>query len=458
MAADSAKPKKGTACPKCGNRLRVRPDQKGEQVRCPKCNAEFTVGSRPKPAAAPASADAQYEPEIPLKKSTIVPQEPAMLPASGAAPTITHEEPGQLDLGEEAPVVEPMRAPEMSYVPQTADDASGDELARERPTARPPRDQPDYLTMAKERGLLRDDESQTIPKWTFFSGVFSYPWYLQNVARWASMSLGLTATSFLAAFALAGIVGELSLASVAMPLLMMGLAGMALATFAFCAACFLSTVDDTSDGHDDPQEGAFPPLDQWIFSFFSVLGIWLMSGALGYPVTLVPVVGPVAILVSSLVLFPILLLSAMECDSFFVPWSPNVWRTLVGFPGAWLTFYLLSTALLAGWFVLSVLGLAAVGGAAFLLAGPALAAVMLIYGRLLGRLAWRITHVDSRAPRQRPQSQEQTQPAVPRRGSKKRKKVRKLKLDLPDDLDRRSGEPRDRGPEPRTRLDFHKRG
>jgi predicted Zn finger-like uncharacterized protein len=156
MPADDAKPKAGQACPKCGNRLRLRPDQLGEQVRCPKCNATFTVG-RPAPPK-PAAPDDPYEPEIPLTRSSIVIEEPVMLEPDGPPPEIV-----------------PMQAPPTSHLPQyEADWATDDELEAEAPVRPPPRIEPDYLEIARRRGLLREDERQPVPQWTFFSGVFDF--------------------------------------------------------------------------------------------------------------------------------------------------------------------------------------------------------------------------------------------------------------------------------------------
>ena len=86
--------------------------------------------------------------------------------------------------------------------------------------------------------------------------------------------------------------------------------------YAWYVPCFLAAVQDTADGFDEVQESTMPEWDQWFFSFLSVLSVWILSGALGYPLTLVEEIGPVAIPVSSLLLFPVLLLSAMECELF----------------------------------------------------------------------------------------------------------------------------------------------
>ncbi len=447
MNFDDLKPKKGLACPKCGNWLRVRPDQIGEQIRCPKCDAVFTV-RRPAPPK-PVSPDDPIEPEVPLGRSTIGPD----------------DNPIEIDDNPAPAAIVPMAPPDTSHMVRYEADWATDELEVEQPAPRrAARDtDEDYLQIARQRGLVREEHAKTAPRWLFFSGVFGSPWHASNVGRWATMSVGLAASGVLLAIFIQSMSGGLSLGSVAVPFLAIATAAMLLVSLSFSAACFLATIEETADGHDEVQDTNMPPLDQWVFSFLSVLGIWAMSGALGYPLIAVPVLVPIAIPISVIVLFPILLLSAMECDSFLLPWSPSVWRTLGEFPGTWLAFYVISTFLLAAWFVATGLFALLAPILVMILSGCALAAVILIYARLLGRLAWRLTQ-EARATsrRQTPASgHERPVESPPRtlpvqRGSKKRKKVRRLKLNLPDDLSQPP--PDDQGESSsRPRLDFHKR-
>ncbi len=414
------------------------PDQLGEQVRCPKCNATFTIGkSSPKTKTA-VSADDEYEPERPLKPATIVPEEPAMLESSMRAEIV------------------PMQAPPTSHLPHYEVDWATDEMEMEPPQSPPPKNlEPDYLEIARSRGLVREESEETIPNWTFFSGVFSFPWQLPNLGRWMVMTVGLTLSLLVIVMAAEQLAGNVRGTTLTLPMLSMFAAAMSLVTLMFCSACFIAAVDDTADGHEEVQEITMPPMDQWLFSFFSVIHLWLMSGALGYPLVFVPQIGPVGIPISSVVLFPILFLSALECDSFFLPWSPSVWKSLVRHAGAWLAFYVISTPLLAGWSVGSLFLLGQSPYASVVLLGPALAAVVLIYARLLGRLGWRLAYVEkpTGVRKRRPGGLEappvasalqETAPrpeAAPRSTaasskSKKRKKVRKLKL--PDDLEQQS--------------------
>lgn len=146
MEPDQASTKKGPACPSCGGRLRLRADQIGTQVTCPKCGSTFAVGRPGQATSKSTSDDDAYEPEIPLKRSSIVPEEEL----SGAIPASHHNE-YDVDWG--------------SAVPE-----------REPPHVRPLDLQTDYLEVAKAKGLLRMEYMPDPPRWTFFSGVFLSPW------------------------------------------------------------------------------------------------------------------------------------------------------------------------------------------------------------------------------------------------------------------------------------------
>src|SRR4051812_38592931 len=122
--ADNARAKKTPSCPRCGNRLRLRADQLGTQIKCPKCDSVFMV-ARPgsSMAAAAASESDSYEPEIPLKPSKIA----------------------EVDAAESSD-----QDQQPAY---EADWSSAEHLEAEAPHQRPVSDEPDYLELAPQRGL-----------------------------------------------------------------------------------------------------------------------------------------------------------------------------------------------------------------------------------------------------------------------------------------------------------------
>jgi hypothetical protein len=88
------------------------------------------------------------------------------------------------------------------------------------------------------------------------------------------------------------------------------------------------------------------------------------------------------------VLYPVMLLSALESGSPAVPYSPHIFRSLKTVWWAWLALYLQSGVLFAVWLWLTVEFFPDQPFGTLAIAAPALAAITLIYARLLGRLVW----------------------------------------------------------------------
>jgi DNA-directed RNA polymerase subunit RPC12/RpoP len=385
--------KKGLPCPRCGNRLRVRADQIDSEVMCPKCGSTFVV-ARPgaRPPAGDRSDDDLYEPELPLAPSTVPPEA-----LTDLSPSANRQAGYDVDWN------------------------TDDDFEVEAPHVRPPSEEPDYLAQAHTRGFVRDEAPIEPPRWTFFSGVFDFPWRASNLARWVAISFGLVMTG--EAFVVA--VSLMSGSTLAMPIVAMVTAMICLLSFSFLAPCFVATIQDTTDGVDEIQETTMPDWDQWFFSMLSLLNVVVLSGVIGVPLTFVEPIGPAAIPIAAFCFFPILVLSALEAESFLMPFSPLVWASLWRLAPAWLMLYVLSALLLGGWFVITGL---TIGLAPYLMVLPlalALSSVLLIYARLIGRMGWLITGglpaVSKRGP------------ASPAKRSSRRGK-RRARV-LPEDLD-----------------------
>jgi hypothetical protein len=352
-----------------------------------------------------------YAPEIPVTNVSFVPQE-------------------------ELADLTPLGAGESKY---DVDWSVADDIEREPLHARLTHHEPDYLAVADARGLVRHEVPPEPPKWTFFSGVFTFPWQGVNRVRWVSMSVGMSVTFVLAwhTAELLGLFGGLGgQALMGIPLSMVTIA-MALATFSLSAACLVAAVQDTADGHRDPQEASMPEWNQWLFTFIGVFTLWALAAALGTPLSLVPEIGPLACLVSGVLVFPILLLSAMEADSFFLPYSPVILATLRDCWRGWLVFYLMVGTMLAAWIFAFGALVREAPFAALILSGPILAAMLLIYGRLLGRLAWAASGASVASGRSSAAGPAST-------GKRKKKKRRRTRFEFPDELNL----PADGMPEP----------
>ncbi len=425
MSSEPARTRKTLPCPKCGNRLRVLPDQVGTEIMCPKCSAAFTVG-RPStpgggagstvPSGAPRSLGGQppaappdddsYEPEIPLTPSSIG------KPVNSSAPSEIEQHWG--------------------YAPWTSEPPKPP-----RATAEPtPADGEEYFIYAASKGLIRHEVETEPPRWTFFSGVFDFPWRGLNLTRWTAMSIALSLTGILAFYAAGflgiGRQGMGGLALMGIPLILMT-SFSAVVTLSFVTVCFLGALQDTADGHREVQD-SLPELGQWIFSLLSVMMLASLSAAIGYPLSLIEPIGIFGPVVSWLVLFPIVLSSALEADSFLLPVSAPILNSLVRCWWGWAVFYGLTLPLA----ILAVAGLAwgisVSPMAALMLAGPVFAALALIYARLLGRLIWRASGL---APSPRGQTVQ---------GSTKRTARRGRKAHMPEGLEEAAGMFRDDRP------------
>ena len=87
-------------------------------------------------------------------------------------------------------------------------------------------------------------------------------------------------------------------------------------------------------------------------------------------------------------LFPFLLLSALEAGSPLTPFSLPILMSLRHHGRAWLAFYGQSIALFAACWLIGLVLWTVLPALALLPIGVVLASTLMIYFRLLGRLAW----------------------------------------------------------------------
>ncbi len=379
--------------------------------------------------------DDAYEPETPLDRWTPVPE---------------HE---MSDIGPHGGIPSEYEV----------DWGTADVMEMETPVERPPVNAELYEESARRRGILRDEEQPEPPRWTFLSGVFGYPWRGVNFARWAAISFGLSIASAVdyKAIDTAGLLdGDLTQTNAfGIVQIVFGIM-ITLGVASFAAASCRAAIIDTADGHNLPQEDTLPEWDLWIFTLVAWVSLGAAAAAVGYPLTLA--IGPAGFFVTLVMLFPLLLLSAMESDSYIMPVSGPVLRTLWTYGHGWLAFYLLSTAILALAVAAFVFGLPEAPIATCIAMGPVLAAALLIYARLLGRLAWGAS--GGRAPPTASQikkaKREAADAALARsRQGKKRRRKQIIVPDYvePDETSPSENRPAENRPPERPRLNFHHR-
>jgi hypothetical protein len=250
---------------------------------------------------------------------------------------------------------------------------------------------------------IRREPVPSPPRWTFFSGVFSFPWRNDALARWCCASLGFTAILGIAlvvrgiAASFAGIGSGVALAFFTLPVIWI-----TFFTLSYSAACGLCILESTAAGLDRIEAWPEPHWKDWMgqmlylgwigaiplvasFGLAKLAGLagatleWTMPGILFF-------------------LYPVALLSALEANSIWVPLTLPILSSLVRWWWGWLMFYLLTGLLAAGLACLFVFSGNAAHDSLLLLLGPLVAAAVFIYFRLLGRLAWRMTTKTRRGP------------------------------------------------------------
>jgi hypothetical protein len=227
----------------------------------------------------------------------------------------------------------------------------------------------------------------------FVTGLVSFLSNSAAALRWLILTLLL-----LAAVVLFGWIVELSrgsgIAQIGALLMTLVAACLTLAFAATAAASCLTILQDTASGRDKIENWPGMRITDWMMDVFYVVNAFLTAALPGLIVggTLMCMGGKVGSAIyggaiSAIVLFPLFLISMVTEGSAFSVASPAVWGTIRTQPCLWGKFHLLSAAV---GLVLWGLGRVTVGSG-FLLQGlcSALAvAAIMIYFRLLGRLAW----------------------------------------------------------------------
>jgi hypothetical protein len=230
------------------------------------------------------------------------------------------------------------------------------------------------------------------PRWTFFSGVFSFPWRSGTIARWGMLSMGLVAAGVLATAGLS-LMGQDLIGVFTMAFFGMAVLWLSIWSFSFAAHCMVAIVEDTSAGADEILSWPESDWREWFWRLLHLGYLVALATAIGFGLSRLaaiwlPQPGWVWGLAIAL-LFPILLLSSIDAHSPFVPLSRRVRRSMRRCWWGWLMMYALSGLM---WVAVAGLFWALSEVHSYLvpiIGGPCVAAALLIYARLLGRLAWR---------------------------------------------------------------------
>jgi ribosomal protein S27E len=345
-------------CPQCGAKGSVPSGTQGD-LQCRKCAKIFSIDQKPPPELS--------EDELALA--------PALPPPSGV-PTVYK--------------------PERRASPAVHTDLSLHARAIAA-TLKPvePDKPPDYIVVPPRGAGLH---------WAFTSNVFQFPWTVVAFPRWIAAALCFAVTGFLGSAAWS-MLATLSLGSTVGVFLLVAtiLVGWVLMSFVF--ACLMDIIVNTAYNADKlgdwPYEGVLDSMyTLWRIVWYAAAAA-IPAGAIasvaffaGAPFW--PAFAPVAIFT-----FPFVLLSGLESDSPFWPFSAAVAQSVRQAQSSWLAFYLISSALLAVCGIATIWVFRQAGPAGMLILGPMWAAVAFIYGRLLGRLTWLVMKYVDPAARKR---------------------------------------------------------
>ena len=248
------------------------------------------------------------------------------------------------------------------------------------------------------RRLVFLSKRASLPRLPMLAGVFTFPWQRGERARWLWLSIALVAVAVPLGYAIGAFVHARGAGigkNTGNPWMMNSIfaASGIMVAMAWAAVAFsygVAIVRDTAEGSrrvESWPDGLFLDwigdclyvINALVLSALPGLGVLLLAGPLGPA-------GALAVPLSMLALFPVLLLSMFEADSPLVPVSPAVWRSMLDVRWAWGAFYAETAALClaVGWFLresmLALQWLTLVPDAFLLVAA------MMIYLRLLGRL------------------------------------------------------------------------
>ena len=240
------------------------------------------------------------------------------------------------------------------------------------------------------------------PKRPFFSNVFQFPWSdPPTLARWALISGGLAVSGVVVAFNYAlvtqsGLVG-------AIPVLFLTIAQLAITTWtmSYASSCVFSIIQDSAAGLNKVEGWPEGGVREWMADLIALVYIFFAAGFVSYLIAfplglLTGMLGPFVVTIHG-ILFPPAILSALDADSVFFPYSKMTLRSLKRIPLKWvqMTALIFGVWLTAAGTVIPVVYLSPIAAGAA--AGPVVAAAMFISARLLGRQALLVGEDASRA-------------------------------------------------------------
>jgi hypothetical protein len=218
------------------------------------------------------------------------------------------------------------------------------------------------------------------------SGVVFFPWHLQSLGPWIFCAAGL-ALSFLGVVLAIWLVDNgLTMAAYAMRL---SICWVILFALSYLSGCLLAIIQETASGSREVTEWPRGDWRDYLMSLGYPVGAFVLTALVGAAAHWAALRQSWAVpLTVGLLFYPFFLLSMLESGSMLGFVSRLVARTYLDLWWGWLLVYAFSVAMFGGWLIWALWFFPEEPFFVAGISGPILAALLFIYARLLGRLAW----------------------------------------------------------------------
>lgn len=414
------------ACPSCRTNMRIREAYAHLKGRCPECGYRLPA-PRPQLALPPVDYSGVDEPlglepveeEWPEparveraeeeQGSTYFVAEPYVTPPMPQPIGLDDDELFHLAMAKHDPAAPPNpSAPTAKKGPYEIRLPDGETATGEMPIT--------YRLSRAELEPLRPPEP---PEWPLWQGIYSFPWRGDSLGLWLTLSIKFGIITLLTCVLLYFIEmwqtssSELRFVGLLVPPLVMAISIISLWVGAYAAVQFLCIVEDTAAGNDRVPRPEWTVMDgimKCVYLLWIAAGSMLPGAALRFLAGhLVPagIVSASLVLIPAVVLFPVMLLSSLSGQAMWALLERRFLNRYLARPDAVLAATLPGFALLVPCVAVTAYALAHASFAIAFLSGFLWAGCFLIYGRLLGRVAWYTT---LRTPKKPPKRKVEAEP------------------------------------------------
>jgi hypothetical protein len=243
------------------------------------------------------------------------------------------------------------------------------------------------MRAGRRRMVSAADEPPPPPRLPMFTGVFTFPWRLSVIAAWMFMSFGMIVAAWLVMLWFgpgADLMGNMSTRTFGAAACMS-----CILSFGYAVTCCLTIIEATSNGWDHIEVRTSIEWQEWAWNFGRIATLMCQAAFVGEVFRWLDGSGAFfPLVVGTFFALPFVLLGALaDGESWFPLGIKTILRSVSPLWWAWLMFYAEAAVVIWGWVWLTGNGLREEPWLTPLYAAPLLAAVILIYARLLGRLA-----------------------------------------------------------------------